>query len=189
MNRRRSRFGARLGARLGAAACAALLWFAQGSGAAFAQTVAQANPLEEGGFGQKRGEAAVIDDKAFDCDVFRKLIAAAPDGFKAMRGPVTKDADAVTTYGATETLFGICDIIDKKKIGDVIYSCAAKKLNIPDIKATADACLGADGFAFAGNENPSTQYLKYEPRLGAAKARVVALTTFGKTTLAIMNIR
>jgi hypothetical protein len=175
----------RLGAHLGAAACAALLWFAQGSGAAFAQ----ANPLEEGGFGQKRGEAVVIDDKAFDCAAFRNLIAAAPDGFKTMRGPVTKDAGALTTYGATETLFGACEIIDKKKIGDVIYSCAASKMKIADIKATADACLGANAFGSAGNENPDTQYLKYEPRLGDARARVIALSTFGKQTLAIMKLR
>jgi hypothetical protein len=174
----------RLGARSGAAACA-LLWLAQGSGAAFAQ----ANSLEEGGFGQKRGEAVVIDDKAFDCAAFRGLIAAAPDGFKAMRGPVTTDADALTIYGATENLFGACEIIDKKKIGDVIYSCAAKNMNIPDMKATIDACLGDKAFAYAGNENPSTQFLKYEPRLGDARARVIALSTFGKQTLAIMKLR
>jgi hypothetical protein len=172
-----------------AAGCFALLWLAHGGGAAFAQTVAQANPLEEGGFGDKRGEAGVIDDKAFDCALFRRLVAAAPDGFKSARGAVTRDADAVTTYGATEILFGACEIVDKKKIGDVIYSCAAAKLQIADIKATVDACLGPDAFAFAGNENPSTQFLKYEPRLGGSKARVLVLSTFGKQTLAIMNMR
>lgn len=168
-----------------AAGFAALLWLGHGGGAAFAQ----ANPLEEGGFGEKRGEAAAVDDKAFDCALFRRLIAAAPDGFKSMRGPITKDADAVTNYGATENLFGACEILDKKKIGDVIYSCAADKLKIPDIKATVDACLGPDAFGYADNENPSTQFLKYEPRLGGAKARVIVLSTFGKQTLAIMNMR
>ncbi len=60
-------------------------------------------------------------------------------------------------------------------------------MNIADIKATVDACLGDKAFAYAGNENPSTQFLKYEPRLGDARARVIALTTFGKQTLAIIN--
>ena len=164
---------------------AALIWFAPASGGAFAQE----SPFDNGGFRQRRAEPVVVDDKAFDCATFRKLIAAAPDGFKSMRGPATKDADAVAAYGVTEPLFGACEIIDKKKIGDVIYSCAAKKIKIADIKATADACLGDKAFGFAGNENPSTQFLKYEPRLGDARARVIALTTFGKTTLAIMKMR
>ncbi|WP_298358330.1 hypothetical protein [Rhodoblastus sp.] len=167
------------------AGVAALLWLAPASGVAFAQS----SPFEDGGFRQRRAEPVVVDDKAFDCATFRKLIAAAPDGFKAMRGPATKDADAVAAYGVTEPLFGACEIIDKKKIGDVIYSCAAKKIKIADIKATADACLGDKAFGFAGNENPSTQFLRYEPRLGDARARVIALTTFGKTTLAIMKMR
>lgn len=164
---------------------AALVWLASASGAAFAQE----SPFENGGFRQRPAEPVVVDDKAFDCATFRKLIAAAPDGFKAMRGPTTKDDDAVAAYSVTEPLFGACEIIDKKKIGDVIYSCAAKKIKIADIKATAEACLGDKAFAFAGNENPSTQFLKYEPRLGDARARVIALTTFGKTTLAIMKVR
>ncbi len=168
-----------------AAGFAALLWLGHGGGAAFAQ----ANPLEEGGFAEKGGEAVVVDDKAFDCALFRRLIAAAPDGFKPMRGAISKDANALTTYGATEILFGACEIVDKKKIGDVIYSCTADKLKIPDVKATVDACLGPDAFAFAGNENPNTQFLKYEPRLGGAKTRVIVLSTFGKQTLAIMNMR
>jgi hypothetical protein len=174
----------RRGSRLGAAAFT-LLFLAQGSGAAFAQ----ANPLEEGGFGENRGEPAVVDDKAFDCNAFRQLIAAAPGGFTAVRGAVTKDAETVTVYDATDKLFGSCEIIDKKKIGDVIYSCAASKLKIADIKATIDACLGDKAFGFAGNENPGAQFLKYEPRLGESNVRVIALTTFGKTTLAIMKKR
>ncbi|MGP7983003.1 hypothetical protein [Rhodoblastus sp.] len=171
--------------RPGAAGFIAFLWLNAWGGAA----LAQANSLEESGIGEKRGEPVVVDDKAFDCAAFRQLVAAAPDGFKALRGAVTKDADAVTTYGATETLFGACEIIDKKKIGDVVYACAAKKIDIDDVKATIDACLGANAFGSAENENPNTQFLKYEPRLGEVRARVVALTTFGKTTLAIMKLR
>ncbi len=84
-------------------------------------------------------------------------------------------------------LFGACEIVDKKKAGEIIYSCKADKLNLADIKATIEACLGDKAFAFAGNENPNTPFLSYSPRLGDARARVVALTTFGKSTLAIMK--
>ncbi|MGP0105148.1 hypothetical protein, partial [Rhodoblastus sp.] len=75
--------------RTGATGFIALLWLSAWSGAA----LAQANSLEESGIGDKRGEPAVIDDKAFDCAAFRQIVAAAPDGFKTLRGAVTKDAE------------------------------------------------------------------------------------------------
>jgi hypothetical protein len=168
-----------------AASLAALLWLGQGS----AQAFAQANSLEECGLVEQPGDPTPINDKAFDCGVFRRLIAAAPDGFKALRGPTTKEGEAVRTYGVTENLFGACQIIDKKKIGEIIYSCQAGKIDLADIKATVEACLGPNAFGYAGNENPHTPFLKYEPRLGDARARVLVLKTFGKQTLAIMNLR
>jgi hypothetical protein len=161
---------------------AALAWLCLGGGYAFAQ----ANNIEEG-IGDRRGESATIDDKAFDCAAFKKLIAAASGGFTSYRGAQRSDGDAIATYAVTEPLFGYCEITDKKKIGEIIYSCQADKLSLADMKATIDACLGASGFAYAGNENPNTPFLRYDPRIGDAKARVLALTTFGKKTLAIMN--
>ncbi len=172
-------------AGVGAAFAAALSWLCLAGGLAFAQ----ANTIEESGVVEKRGEPAVIDDKAFDCAAFKVLIGAAGDGFKAYRAAARADSDAVTTFGATESLFGVCEITDKKKIGEVIYSCQAEKLALADIKATIEACLGAKAFGFAGNENPNTPFLRYSPQVGESKARVLALTTFGKNTLAIMNLR
>jgi hypothetical protein len=168
-----------------AASVAALLWLSLGGGFAFAQ----ANNVEEGGFVEKRGEPAPIDDKAFDCDAFKRLIGFAGDGFRPVRATMREERDALATYGVSETLFGACEIVDKKKAGEIIYSCQADKLNLADIKATVEACLGDKAFAYAGNENPNTPFLSYSPRLGDARARVVALTTFGKSTLAIMKAR
>ncbi len=164
---------------------AALVWL----GLTQAPALAQERSLEESGIGEDRGAAPAIDDKAFDCDAFRKLILATADGFKAFRGPVKTESDAVASYGVTETLFGACEIVDKKKIGETIYSCQAEKLKLPDVKATVEACLGDKAFGYAGNENPNTPFLRYEPRLSDTKTRVVVLTTFGKQTLAIMNMR
>jgi hypothetical protein len=174
-----------LGAAGRSAFLATFLWLSL----AHAPALAQERSLEESGMVEDRGAASVIDDKAFDCDAFRKLILATADGFKTYRGPAIKDSDAVTSYGATERLFGACEIVDKKKIGETIYSCQAEKLKLPDIKATVEACLGDKAFGYAGNENPNTPFLRYEPRLSDAKTRVVVLTTFGKQTLAIMNMR
>jgi len=157
--------------------------------AAPSPVLAQSNSLEENGMVESRGEPAPINDKAFDCAAFRKLIAGVPDGFKAFRGPEKKSDGAVSSFGTSENLFGTCEIVDKKKIGEIIYSCQAEKLELADIKATVEACLGPDAFAYAGNENPNTPFLKYEPRLGDVKARVLVLKTFGKKTLAIMNMR
>jgi hypothetical protein len=162
---------------------AALAWLCLGGGSAFAQ----ANTLEESGIGEKRGEPAIIDDKAFDCGAFRKLIGAATEGFKSYRGAVHGDSEAIATFAVTESLFGTCEITDKKKVGETIYACQADKLTLADLKATIDACLGNSAFAYAGNENPNTPFLRYDPRISEARARVLALTTFGKRTLAIMN--
>ena len=166
-----------------AASVAALLWLSLGGGFVFAQ----ANNVEEGGLVEKRGEPAPIDDKAFDCDAFKRLIGFAGDGFMPVRATMREEREALATYGVSETLFGACEIIDKKKAGEIIYSCQADKLSLADIKATVEACLGDKAFAYAGNENPNTPFLTYSPRLGEARARVVALTTFGKSTLAIMK--
>lgn len=168
---------------LRAASAAALVWLCLGGGFAWAQ----ANNIEEGGLVEKHGEPAVIDDKAFDCGAFRNLISAASDGFKSYRGAARSDSDALATYAVTDPLFGACEIIDKKKAGEIIYSCAAEKLTLPDMKATIEACLGDKAFGYAGNENPNTPFLRYNPQIGDAKARVLALITFGKKTLAIMN--
>jgi hypothetical protein len=168
---------------------AALLWLACGpvSGGGFA--LAQANNIEESGIGEKRGEPAPINDKAFDCEAFRKLIVAAGGGFAAYRGPVREQTDALVRYDAGEPLFGTCEIVDKKKAGEIIYSCQAAKLDLADMKATVEACLGDKAFGYAENENPNTPFLRYSPQIGDAKARVLVLTTFGKKTLAIMNLR
>jgi hypothetical protein len=175
--------------RAAARGFAALLWLVCGpvSGGGFA--LAQANAIEESGIGEKRGEPAAIDDKAFDCAAFRKLIAAAGGGFAAYRGLVREQTDALVRFEATEPLFGACEIVDKKKAGEIIYSCQADKLNLADMKATVEACLGDKAFGYAENENPNTPFLRYSPQMGDAKARVLVLTTFGKKTLAIMNFR
>ncbi|MDI9847156.1 hypothetical protein QM467_03660 [Rhodoblastus sp. 17X3] len=164
---------------------AALIWLSLGGGFVFAQ----ANAIEEGGLVEKRVEPAPIDDKAFDCAAFRKLIAAASDGFKGVRSAVKAESDSLATFGVTDPLFGACEIVDKKKIGEIIYSCQAEKLSLADLKATVEACLGDKAFSYAGNENPNTPFLRYSPKIGDARARVVVLTTFGKKTLAIMNPR
>ena len=68
------------------ASVAALLWLSLGGGFAFTQ----ANNVEEGGLVEKRGEPAPIDDKAFDCDAFKRLIGFAGDGFMAVRGATAR---------------------------------------------------------------------------------------------------
>jgi hypothetical protein len=167
------------------ASAAALIWLSLGGGFVWAQ----ANTIEEGGLVEKRGEPASIDDKAFDCVAFRKLIAAAPDGFKGVRGAVKAESDSLASFAVTDPLFGACEIVDKKKIGEIIYSCQAEKLSLADLKATVEVCLGDKAFSYAGNENPNTPFLRYSPQIGEARARVLVLTTFGKKTLAIMNPR
>ena len=84
-------------------------------------------------------------------------------------------------------LFGACEILEKKKINEISYSCQAAKLSLADIKATVEACLGDKAFGLASNENPNTPFLRYAPQIAGGKARVIAMTTFGKNTVAIFS--
>lgn len=164
--------------------CAAL-WFLAGGGGA----QAQANSPGENGVGPQQSEPMTADDKAFDCAAFKQAIGAAADGFKPLRGATRQDDATIARYAVAAPLFGSCEILDKKKVGEVSYSCQASKLSLADLKATIDACLGDKAFARATNENPNTPYLVYNPRIDGAKARVMALATFGAKTLAIFSPR
>ena len=104
-----------------------------------------------------------------------------------MRGARKSDDDTIAIYGVALPLFGVCEILEKKKINEISYSCQAAKLSLADIKATVEACLGDKAFGLASNENPNTPFLRYAPQIGGAKARVIALTTFGKNTLVIFS--
>jgi hypothetical protein len=148
---------------------------------------AQANNIEESGVAEKRADSPSIDDKAFDCGAFTQAIGAAGDGFKSLRGARKSDGDTIAIYGVALPLFGVCEILEKKKINEVSYSCQAGKLSLADIKATVEGCLGNKAFGLASNENPNTPYLRYAPQIGEVKARVIALTTFGKNTLVIFS--
>jgi hypothetical protein len=148
---------------------------------------AQANNIEESGVSQKRGDAPAVDDKAFDCNAFTQAIGAAGDGFKPLRAARKSDDDAIAIYGVALPLFGVCEILEKKKINEISYSCQAGKLSLADIKATVEVCLGDKAFGLASNENPNTPYLRYSPQIAGGKARVIALTTFGKNTLVILS--
>ncbi len=162
-----------------------LFWLAAGTGVA----CAQANTIEEGGVTEKRGEAPPVDDKAFDCGAFKQAIGAAPGGFVALRGAKKSDGETMDVYAANLPLFGSCEILDKKKVGEISYSCQAGKLTLADLKATVEGCLGDKAFGLASNENPNTPFLRYSPQVDGGKARVIAMTTFGKTTLVIFNLR
>ncbi len=148
---------------------------------------AQANNIEESGVTEKRGEAPAVDDKAFDCGAFTQAITASGEGFKSLRGATKRDDGAMAVYGVASPLFGVCDILEKKKISEISYSCQAGKLSLADIKATVEGCLGNKAFGLASNENPNTPFLRYAPQIGGVKARVIALTTFGKNTLVIFG--
>ena len=164
------------------AGVAAALWFTLGGGFAFAQ----ANNVEESGV-ERRPAPDAVNDKAFDCGALRDLIAAASQKFTAQRGPATRDEETIASYSTATPLFGSCQIIEKKKIGEVNFSCQADKLELADLKATLDSCLGEGAGALASNENPNTPFLRYDVNLSGARARVMAMKTFGKTTLAIFN--
>jgi hypothetical protein len=84
-------------------------------------------------------------------------------------------------------LLGVCEILDKKKLNEISYSCQADKVSLADLKATVEACLGDKAFGMASNENPNTPYLRYAPLIGSASAQVVVLATFGKKTLVIFS--
>jgi hypothetical protein len=161
---------------------AALLWLGFGGGLAFAQ----APTVEESGAAERAAQPEV-NDKAFDCEAFRQLIGAAQQGFVAQRATATRDDETIAAYGVTSPLFGACEIIAKKKIGETSFSCQADTLNLADLKATVEACLGKGAVGYASNENPNTPFLRYDANVGAARARLMVLKTFGKLTLAIFN--
>jgi hypothetical protein len=153
-------------------ALSALVLFQAGGGPVFAQQ-----------------DSAGVDDKAFDCKAFKAVIAAAPDGFAALRGPVTHEEEGIAVYGVPSPLFGACEILDKQKVSEISYSCQAEKLDLGDLKATIDSCLGESAQPYASNENPNTPYLRYNAPVAGRQARVMALKTFGKVTLAVFNPR
>jgi len=130
-----------------------------------------------------------VNDKAFDCPAFKAVIAAAPDGFVAFRGAVIREEEALSAYAVPAPLFGACEILDKNKVAEVSYSCQAEKLDLADLKATIDSCLGESAQRYAGNENPNTPYLRYNVPVAGRQARVIAMKTFGKVTLAVFNPR
>jgi hypothetical protein len=130
-----------------------------------------------------------INDKAFDCPAFKAVIAAAPDGFASLRGAATREEETIAAYAATSPLFGACEILDKKKVAEISYACQAENLSLADLKATIDSCLGETARRYAGNENPNSPYLRYDAPVAGRMARVMALKTFGKVTLAVFNPR
>jgi hypothetical protein len=155
--------------RIALLALAALGLIQAGGGAAFAQ------------------QADAVDDRAFDCPAFKAVIAAAPDGFGAFRGAVTRKAESITAYAVSSPLFGSCQIIDKAKVSEISYSCEAEKLGLADLKATLDSCLGETAQHYAANENPNTPMLRYNVPVAGKQARVIAMKTFAKVTLVVLN--
>lgn len=134
-------------------------------------------------------ELALVDDKFFDCAQFKTLIADAARDFSDQRGALIEEDATRARYAALRPLFGSCDITIKKASGETLFSCQAAKVEIPDLKATIDACLGKDAFASPDNDGLKTQVLRYAPRLDGATAKILVLTTFGKKTLAIIHTR
>lgn len=129
----------------------------------------------------------LVDDRFFDCALFKRLIADAAHDFADQRGALIEDDDARSRFAAVQPLFGACDVTIKKKSGDALLSCQAAKVEIADLKATIDACLGAEAFAAPDNDSSNTQVLRYAPKLGEAQVKILVLSTFGKKTLAIIH--
>ena len=150
---------------------------------------AQANNIEEGGVVEKRAEPAAINDAAFDCAAFKQALDQSRVEFAALRGAPIKSGDSLATFAATQSLFGECQILLKPRVNENSYSCQSDKFKIADLKATIEACLGDKANGMAGNENPNTPYLRYNPDFGDQKGRIIVLTTFGKQTLSIFNPR
>jgi hypothetical protein len=167
-------------AALWLAATAALSLIAGGASA-------QAPGVEERGLADKAPGTEAVNAEAFDCGAFKQAIAAAAEGFAPLRGERRRDDANIASYGVTAPLLGVCEILDKKKLNEISYSCQADKISLADLKATVEACLGDKAIGMASNENPNTPYLRYTPRIGSATARVVVLATFGKKTLVIFN--
>ncbi len=151
--------------------------------------LSQTPGVEERGLADKAPESAAVNDQAFDCGAFKQAIGAAAGGFAALRGESRSDDEIKAVYGVSAPLFGACEILDKKKLNEISYSCQADKLSLADLKATVEACLGGEAHGMASNENPNTPYLRYNPQIGSAKAQVMVLATFGKKTLVIFNAK
>lgn len=134
---------------------------------------------------QANDQPPPVQDQAFDCAAFKQAIAASGDGFAILRGARKGESDSVAFYDVNAPLIGACQIVDKKVIHEISYSCESGKVNIADAKATVEACLGDKANGLASNENPNTPYLRYAPQVDGVTARVIALTTFGRTTLVI----
>ncbi len=149
--------------------------------------MSQTPGVEERGLADKAPESAPVNDQAFDCAAFKQAIGAAAGGFAALHGESRSDDETKAVYGVSAPLFGTCEILDKKKLNEISYSCQADKLSLADLKATVEACLGNQAHGMASNENPNTPYLRYNPQIGSAKAQVMVLATFGKKTLVIFN--
>jgi hypothetical protein len=154
----------------------------------FFATAFAASVLFQAGGGPAFAEDKV-NDKAFDCPAFKAVIAAAPDGFASLRDALVREEEALAAYAVPAPLFGACEILDKKKVSEISYSCQAEKLDLADLKATLDSCLGESAQHYAANENPNTPYLRYNVPVAGRQARVIALKTFGKITLAVFNPR
>jgi hypothetical protein len=162
-------------------AVAAALWLAAGP------AWSQAPGVEERGLADKAPGSEAVNAEAFDCGAFQQAIAAAAEGFAPLRGERRRDDDNMASYGVTAPLLGVCEILDKKKLNEISYSCQADKVSLADLKATVEACLGDQALGMASNENPNTPYLRYNPRIGSATARIIVLATFGKKTLVIFS--
>lgn len=162
-------------------AVAVALWLAGGL------VYAQAPGIQEHSLADRAPGAEAVNSEAFDCGAFRQTIAAAAEGFASLRGESRRDDGNIASYGVTAPLLGVCEILDKKKLNEISYSCQADKVSLADLKATVEACLGDKAFGMASNENPNTPYLRYNPRIGSATARVIVLMTFAKKTLVIFS--
>ena len=134
-------------------------------------------------------QAEAVNDTAFDCPAFKAVVAAAPEGFAALRGAVVRSRDAITAYAVASPLFGACEILDKSKVAEISYSCQAEKLDLADLKATLNTCLGDMAQPYGANENPNTPMLRYNVPMAGKQARVVAMKTFGKVTLVVFSPR
>jgi hypothetical protein len=145
--------------------------------------------LQAGGGAACAQQADAVNDKAFDCPAFKAVVAAAPEGFASLRGAAVRAGDSITAYAVASPLFGACEILDKPKVSEISYSCQAEKLDLADLKATLDACLGEMAQPYGANENPHTPMLRYNVPVAGKQARVVAMTTFGKVTLVVFNAK
>jgi hypothetical protein len=135
------------------------------------------------------GSVPIVNDQAFDCSAFKQAIAAAGDGFKSLRGEATRNDEKFAVYRVISPLFGVCQIMDKKSIKEVSYSCQAQKLQMDDIKATIESCLGDQAFGAPLNDIPRTAFLRYNPRVGDKSARVIVLTNFSKKMMVIFRAK